>query len=91
MKDTEGSPAEISRVAVRLPLFWEERPDVRFAQVDAQFSLAGISDEKSKLYHVISQLNHQSSSVVDIITSPQKDPYTKLRTEIVNRLAPSKE
>jgi hypothetical protein len=46
-----------------------------------------------KLYHVISQLDQQyTAEVEDIITSPlQIDPYTKLRTELVNRLAPSKE
>jgi hypothetical protein len=57
-----------------------------------QFSLAGISNKKTKFYHVISQLDHQfASEVEDIITYLQKDPYTKLRTEVVYRLAPSKE
>jgi hypothetical protein len=85
--------AEVSTVAIRLPPFWAERPAVWFAQVEAQFSLAGISNEKTKLHYVIPQLDHQfAAEVEDIITSPpQKDPYTKLKTELVNRLSPSRE
>jgi hypothetical protein len=36
-------PAEISRVAMRLPPLWAERPAVWFAQAEAQFTLASIS------------------------------------------------
>jgi hypothetical protein len=75
-------PAEISRVAVRLPPFWPERPAVWFTQAEAQFTLAGISSEQTKFCYVISQLDQRyASEVEDIITSPPKrDPYTKLRT-----------
>jgi hypothetical protein len=75
-------PAEISRVAVRLPPFWAERPAVWFAQAEAQFSLAGISNERKKFNYVISQLDQRyAAEVEDIITSPpQQDPYSKLRT-----------
>jgi hypothetical protein len=55
-----------------------------------QFTLAGISNEKIKFYHVISQLDLQyAADVEDIITSPpQQEPYTKLKTELVNRSYP---
>jgi hypothetical protein len=58
---TTNSPmsAEISSVAVRLPPFWAERPNVWFAQAEAQFTLAGISSEQTKFYYVISQLDHR--------------------------------
>jgi hypothetical protein len=73
-------------VAVRLPPFWAERPAVWFA-------LAGISSEKTKFFHVISQLDHRyTAEVEDIITSPpERDPYTALKTELVGRLSPSRE
>jgi hypothetical protein len=70
--ETAGNlpPAEVSRVAVRLPPFWAERPAVCFAQAEAQFSLAGISSEKTKFFHVISQLDHRyAAEVEDLITS----------------------
>jgi hypothetical protein len=80
-------------VAVRLPPFWAERPDLWFARVEAQFFLAGISNESTKFHHIISQLDHRyAAAVKDIITSPpQQDPYTKLRTELLKRLSPSRE
>jgi hypothetical protein len=83
----------MSRVAVRLPPFWAERPAAWFAQAEVHFTLAGISNERTKFYHVISKLDQQhAAQVEDIITSPpQKNPYTKLRTELVKRLSPSKE
>jgi hypothetical protein len=78
-------PAEVSRVAVRLPPFWAERPAVWFAQAEAQFTLTGISSEKTKFCHVISQLDHRCAMEgEDIITSPpDHHPYTTLRTELV--------
>jgi hypothetical protein len=85
MQTTENStPAEESRVA--------ERAAVWFAKAEAQFTLAGISSEQTKFCYVISQLNHQyASEVEDIISPPERDPYTKLKTDLVRRLSPSKE
>jgi hypothetical protein len=39
-------------------LFWAERPAVWFTQAEAQFTLAGISSNKMKFCHVMSQLDH---------------------------------
>jgi hypothetical protein len=93
MDTNDTTPAEISRVAVRLPPFWPERPDIWFSQAEAQFSMAGISSETTKFCHVISQLDHRyAEEVDDIITStPQLDPYSTLRTVLLKRLSPSQE
>jgi hypothetical protein len=91
--DTADStpPAEISRVAVRLQLFWAERPAEWFAQADAQFSLAGISRKMTKFFCAISQLDHRYAEEVEdiIISPPEQDPYTTLRAELMRRLTPS--
>jgi hypothetical protein len=83
-------PAEVSIVAVRLPPFWAERPAVRFAQAEAHFSLACISSEMTKFFHVISQLDHRYAAEGEdiIISPPERDPYTTLRSELVRRLTP---
>jgi hypothetical protein len=94
MEPAESSPpAEVSRVAVRFPPFWAERPAVWFTQAEVQFFLAGISSERTTFFHVISQLDQRyATEVEDIITSPpERDPYTTLRAELVKRLSPSTE
>jgi hypothetical protein len=40
-------------VTVRLPPFWAERPAVWFDQTEAQFFLAGVNSENTKVFHVI--------------------------------------
>jgi hypothetical protein len=84
---------EVARVAVRLPAFWPNRPAAWFTQADAQFLLAGITNELTKFYHVISQLGERYvAEVNDIVNSPPpRDPYTHLKTELFQRLCPSKE
>jgi hypothetical protein len=78
-------------MAVRLLPFWAERPAVWFTQDEAQFTLAGISSEKTKFYYVISQLDHQYATV-DITTSPtEQNPCTTLKTKLVRWLSPSRE
>jgi hypothetical protein len=79
-------PAEISR------MFWAQRAAMWFAQAEAQFSLAGISNERTKFNYVISQLDQRyAAEVEDMITSPpHQDPYSKLRT-LLKRLSLSRE
>lgn len=58
-------------MAMQLILFRAELLAVWFAQAEAQFTLAGISSEKTTLCYVISQLDHRyAMEVMDIITSP---------------------
>jgi hypothetical protein len=66
---------DISRVAVRLPPFWPERPDAWFSQAEAQFSLAGITNESTKFYHIVSQLDHQYAEDVDDIITSQRNSF----------------
>lgn len=94
MTDSNNSNiTEVARVAVRLPAFWPNRPAAWFAQAEAQFHLAGITNERTQFYHVISQLEERYvAEVDDIINSPPpRDPYTVLKTELIKRLCPSKD
>ena len=87
-----NSGASIYRVAVRLPPFWPERPSLWFAQAEAQFELAGVTIERTKFSHIISQLDHRyAAEVEDIITTPGDQPYKKLKEELIRGLSTSKE
>jgi hypothetical protein len=59
-----------------LTLFWAEQPAVWFAQAEVQFSLAGISSERTKYFHFISQLDHRYAAEVEVIIVilPERDP-----------------
>jgi hypothetical protein len=59
----------------------------------AQFTLASISNKKTKFYYVISQLDHwHATEVEDIITfTLEQDSYTTMKTELAMRLHSSRE
>lgn len=87
-----GHP-EVSRVTAKLPPFWRDNPELWFLQVEAQFDTAGITQEKTRYAHVIAQLDERyAKEVADIIRNPPQDqPYTKLKTELVQRLTVSEQ
>jgi hypothetical protein len=93
MTDPADEVSLVVRVAVGLPPFWPDRPDVWFGQAEAQFELAGITRQPTKFKYVVSQLNQQQATEVeDIITSPpDHEPYDRLKEELVRRLSNSRE
>jgi hypothetical protein len=64
-----------------------------FTLAEAQFSLAGITDERTKFYYVLSQLDQRfANEVADVITAPsQHHSYTRLKEELIKRFSPSQE
>jgi hypothetical protein len=51
--------------------FWPEQPAMWFTQAEEKFTVAGISSERIKFCHMISQLVHRhATEVEDIIASP---------------------
>lgn len=86
-------PQEVYRVALRLPPFWPEEPDIWFAQIEAQFDNAGVTNDVTKYNYVVGHLDPQvSKEVKDIIMSPPiTNRYVKLKTELVKRLSASQE
>jgi hypothetical protein len=55
---------------MQLPPFYAEGPTVWFPLAEAQFSLAGITEEKTNFY-LLSQLDQcYAMEVWDIVTSP---------------------
>lgn len=84
---------DVFKVGIRVPPFWPEEPDLWFAQIEGQFSISGITNDSTKFFYVISQLdNNTSIEVKDIIINPpSSDKYTKLKSELIKRLTASKE
>ena len=77
---------------MRVPPFWPDRPELWFAQAEAQFNLASVTSEKTKFNYVISQLEYRhAAEVEDIISPPADEPYSTLKTEVVCRLSSSRD
>lgn len=84
---------QLYRVAVKLPPFWPEKPELWFAQVDAQFLLSNITKDDTKYHYVIAQLDHKFAQEVEdiIINPPATGKYDKLKSELINRISISRE
>nr|XP_042911820.1 uncharacterized protein LOC122272333 [Parasteatoda tepidariorum] len=75
----------ISRVAIKPPPFWKVNPTLWFAQLEAQFLIAGVSVDETKFHHVVSAIETDVlNSVADIILKPpQSDKYGALKTRLI--------
>jgi len=64
----------LNRVGIRFPLFLPNKRTLWFAQLEGQFVLANVTQDATKFYYVISQLDTKyTAEVKDVITNP---PHT---------------
>ncbi|KAH7959574.1 hypothetical protein HPB49_011999 [Dermacentor silvarum] len=94
---TEGIPHATSydtwRVAVKLPPFWVDSPEVWFAQVEGQFSLARITQDRTYYDYVVTHLDARYVNEVrdDLANPPTANLYEHLKTALIRRLSLSEE
>ena len=83
----DPAPA-IQAVAVKLPTFWLSRPEVWFAQVEAQFATRQppIVADLTKYNHVVAALDNVAAGEVSaiILSPPVADKYTALKDALIN-------
>lgn len=86
-------PSEVSKVAVRVPPFWRDDPELWFQQVEYQFVLAGITTDVTKFNVVAGQLENEYAKVVKdvVMNPPAQGKYDKLKAELIRRLSFSTE
>lgn len=95
MPDTELSKnmpdAELSRVALKAPPFWETNPELWFIQLESQFKLSGITVDDTKFHVVVAALDSKIlSSVSDIIRAPPAEKkYDILKKRILDHFSQS--
>ena len=77
--------ANVSKVSVKPPPFWKVNPSLWFVQLEAQFIIAGISQDDTKFYTVISAIELDIlNSVSDIVSHPPAtDKYKALKTRLI--------
>lgn len=77
----------INRVSVKVPPFWNENPQIWFSQVEAQFSVAGISLDATKFNTVVAAMESKVlSQISDAVINPPPDgKYDNLKTKLLER------
>lgn len=78
--------ANVNRVTVKTPPFWKGDPNIWFAEIEAQFTLGGITNYTTKYYHVISAVDTEIlTQVSDIIQrTTETNKYDTLKSRLVN-------
>ncbi|XP_023217551.1 uncharacterized protein LOC111619955 [Centruroides sculpturatus] len=84
---------EISRVALKLPQFWDKEADLWFINIEAQFKLADISQDTTKYYAVVSALNSEVLAYVsDIVKNPPRENlYQTLKDRLIAEFSDSEQ
>ena len=98
MTDEEAPPAatpaaHIAAVNVKLPPFWPADPQVWFAQVEAQFTTRGITQQHKKFDYIIASLSPEYTTEVRdlILQPPAAAPYDTLKHQLIQRTAASEQ
>jgi len=80
----------VSRVAVRIPLFWPEESELWFAQLERQLAICGITEDEAKYAQVLSKIEpKQAREIKDIITHPSATKNYKAIKRAIQRLTDS--
>ena len=76
---------ETNAVAIKLPTFWAQQPEVWFLQAEAQFHIRKITDGTTKYYHVVAALDQETSGrVLDTLSAPPaNNKYTNLKQRLL--------
>ena len=83
---TTSSPVT-SSVSIKLPPYWPRDPALWFSQVEAQFTIRGITSQSTKYAYVVGSLQPEVAQEVRdlLIHLPVENPYTRLKAELVKR------
>ncbi len=84
-----AAPAAVNTLAVKLPEFWVQDPDVWFYQAECSFRRARITASHTKYEHVVMRLPEAVSvsvrSLLLSITEDSVDPYQQLKDRLTAR------
>lgn len=91
--DNSSDDAQVCRIAIRCPPFSKVRSKTWFVSLDAQFFINGITNELTKYYFVVANLDLDTLSELDDIVSqpPAVLPYTTLKNATISRFSASYE
>ncbi|GFW85459.1 uncharacterized protein TNCV_145041 [Trichonephila clavipes] len=80
------------KVSVKISPFWEEKSEIWFFQVEAQFSIANIKQEEAKFNYLVAQLDTKFiENIWDIIQSDEKNKYSCAKNRFLSTFEDSEE
>lgn len=90
---TDSPPPEIHRVAIKLPPFWDKSQELYFINIEAQFHVAGITQDTTKYYAVIAPLDVDVlTHISDIVMNPPaENKYTALKKHLISEFLDSEQ
>lgn len=85
--------AEVNRIALKLPPFWVKNPELWFVNIEAQFNVAGITNDSTQYYAVVAALDAETLSYVsDLVRQkPDKDLFKTLKERLVSEFSDSEQ
>lgn len=81
----------IQRIALRIPPFWDESPEIWFAQIEAQFTTSQVTTDLSKFNAVVGAIESKIlTQVADaVLNPPALDKYGNLKAKILDHFSDS--
>ncbi|XP_062557793.1 uncharacterized protein LOC134222649 [Armigeres subalbatus] len=76
-------------VSVKLPDFWKNDPNMWFAQAEAQFHLARITQDETKFWHIVARIDQSViCHISDLVNSPPMiNKYQAVKDRLIARFA----
>ncbi|XP_037822633.1 uncharacterized protein LOC119611204 [Lucilia sericata] len=83
----------IQRVSVKVPPFWPERPEIWFAQVEAQFDMGNIVRDLSKFNTIVAAKESNVLAQISdaVLQPPDSGKYDNLKKCIIERFSDSEQ
>lgn len=88
VKEEQGTKIEdqpeVTKVTIKIPPFWADKPELWFYQIEAQFSLVGIVREDTKFNYLVSQLEAKyMENIWDIIKGSDNNKYSLAKERLL--------
>lgn len=83
----------VSRVSVKVPPFWSDHPEIWFAQIEAQFVIAGITGDDTKYNTVLAAIESNILAQISdaVLQPPRTDKFGHLKKCIIDRFCESEQ
>jgi len=85
---TEETP-HITVVSLKIPPFWPAKSQIRFCQVEAQFSTRGINQQRTIFDYIVGLPSLEVATRVHdlLLNPPTVNPYSVLKEQLIKHAA----